>query len=301
MLLQCIAIALFLTQYISISSVQQSYGWLCSYILLLSLNYFILHAILIYSNAISAVVFPDHDLIEEMKDQVLEHRNVRKELQKIVIKALEEMGVPYYNYRAFVRSKFTDAATKNEGGNLQLKDLKLFLQSLGVKYSPKKWVRLFSIIDYDRDKEISWVEISDLIFPTSASHTASMHKISSPEVRQEQSQIQDEISVRRSNSSSSNLLGLKRNDSSRNILTALREHHNDDSVEVRAKKALSSSNIGSKKLSEKDIEKGGSGGVPHSVSLTNDLSKLFDIRYSKARTSEEHTKSIIEDSEERHV
>ena len=288
----------------SISSSHINPAWLCSYVLLLGFNYFVLHAILIYSNAISAVVFPDFDLMEDMKDQVLEHRNVRKELQKIVLKALEEMGVPYYNYRAFVRSKFTDAATKNPGGNLQPKDLKLFLQSLGVKYSPKKWKHLFSIIDYDRDKEISWVEISDLIFPTSASHTASMHKISSPELRQEQSQILDEISVRRNNSSSSNLLGIKRNDSSSSILAALREHRPDDSVEIRAKKALSSSNIGLKKHGDRDGAEKGDGGVPHSVSLGEKLGKFFDLKSSKARHTQsdkmEKRKSIVKAVDESH-
>lgn len=285
-------------------------GWLSSYILLLGFNYFVLHAILIYSNAISAVVFPDLDLIEDMKDQVIEHRNVRKELQKIVLKALEEMGVPYYNYRAFVRSKFTDAATKNPGGNLQLKDLKLFLQSLGVKYSPKKWTHLFSIIDYDRDKEISWVEISDLIFPTSASHTASMHKISSPELRQEQSQILDEISVRRSTSSSSNLLGLKRNNSSSSILAALKDQRPDESAEIRAKKALSSSNIGTRKLGDRGgTERDGDGGVPHSVSLGNSIGRLFDMKSPKSpkghnrytQNDVENRKSIVKAVDENPV
>ena len=109
---------------------------------------------------LEAVTNLDSDAVEEILDQTESSKSLSREMREKMLTQLLDMGDPETEMKALF-----DKIDDNHSELLSRSEFQIFLNSLGITFSRKKWTQIFTEIDRSHDNEISLTELFLFLFP----------------------------------------------------------------------------------------------------------------------------------------
>jgi hypothetical protein len=169
LLSQCVFVALWATNFVKLamdSSKNGMWQFLMGILILISL--LIICQILYFACMLKATTSLDTDVSDSICELAIDERNVTQRLRKTLRNKLASLDLEdedmWETFLAMQWDLFVDKGSKG----VNIDGFKRFLHSIQIYLSHSSVERIFSVVDFDQDGIVRWVDVTTIVFPEMA-------------------------------------------------------------------------------------------------------------------------------------
>lgn len=165
LLIQCFYIALWATNFVVIA--RDSYYpvlWQVALVVPLPVNFFMIKQIIFTSCILKSIVHMDQRTANKIVEQAVDERNVTQRLRRIVREAMKGWDLPKKEWMPALKERFDEYADDYDN-TIDKDNFKALLHDIKIFITDESLKNLFTVIDVDKDKRISWHILSSIVFP----------------------------------------------------------------------------------------------------------------------------------------
>ena len=167
LLAQCVYLALWATNFVFIAL--DSYYpilWSIALILPIPLNFIITKQIIFTAAMLKSIVTLNKTIADKICENAIDERNIKHRIRKVIRTSLKNLDIVKSEWVQYIQDQFELYIPEDSINNsMNIQEFTLFLHSISIFLTDTTVLRIFKVIDINRDNYIDFDNLFPIIFP----------------------------------------------------------------------------------------------------------------------------------------